>query len=140
LKTKDQESTTVTQNVLIGADGMLFEPYSVDQLVEITELAARVKRERSQERERAALKFLLNDIMHQIDLIAYLKSNGYDVGRGQRKFKQMCAVLDSLEESSREVYFDLAVQMFADAPFPRHIYQKSYAGASSRVKKKMETK
>lgn len=140
LQTKEQDSQTVAENVMIGADGLLFEPYSVDQLVEITALAARVKKERSDAREAAALKFLLKDVMHQIDLIAYLKSVGYDVGRGIRRFKQMCEVFRTLEGNSKEVYYNLAVDMFSEAPFPKKIYQKTYKGASSRVKKKMEQK
>lgn len=140
LETDSQDSSTVAQMVMIGADGLLFEPYSVDQLVEITELAARVKQERSLGREEAAVRFLLNDIMRQIDIIAYLQSNGYDVGRGLRKFKQMCSVLESLSPESREIYYRVAVETFENAPFPDNIYEKSYAGASKRVKEKMEKK
>lgn len=140
LQTKEQDSSTITQNVLIGADGFLFEPYSVDQLVEITNLAARVKKERAEEREQAALTFLLKDIMHQMDLIAYLKANGYDVGRGFKRFKQMCTVFQTLEPASKELYYKLAVDLFSEAPFPKKIYQKSYSGASKRVKEKMEKK
>jgi response regulator RpfG family c-di-GMP phosphodiesterase len=140
LQTNEQSSSVVAENVMIGADGFLFEPYSVDQLVEITELSARVKKERSQEREAAALSFLLKDVMHQIDLIAYLQSVGYDVGRGMRRFKQMCTVFQRLEGESLGVYYDLAVETFSEAPFPKKIYQKSYSGASKRVRERMEKK
>lgn len=140
LQTSEQDSTNVAQKVMIGADGLLFEPYSVDQLVEITELAAKVKADRSKGREEAAIRFLLQDIMRQIDLIAYLRSCGYDVGRGLRKFKQMCGVLDTLSPQSREIYYRVAADMFEKAPFPKNIYEKSYAGASKRVKERMEKK
>lgn len=140
LPAKDQESSTVASNVMIGADGFLFEPYSVDQLVEITDLAARVKAERSAEREKAALGFLLNDIMSQIDMIAYLKSVGYDVGRGIKRFRQMCEVFQALEGDSLKSYFEIAIEKFENAPFPEKIYQKNYKGASKRVKEKMEKK
>jgi DNA-binding NarL/FixJ family response regulator len=140
LQTQEQSSSVVAESVMIGADGFLFEPYSVDQLVEITELAARVKLERSQEREAAALNFLLRDVMHQIDLIAYLKAVGYDVGRGMKRFKQMCTVFQALEGESLGVYYGIAVETFSEAPFPKQIYQKSYSGASKRVRERMEKK
>ncbi|RMG42925.1 MAG: hypothetical protein D6719_05015 [Candidatus Dadabacteria bacterium] len=140
LKTNDQDSSTVAQNMMIGADGQLFEPYSVDYLLEITELAARIKKERSSAREKAALKFLIHDVIEQINLMAYLKSAGYDVGRGIKRFKNMCSVFHTLEGDSLENYFELAVDMFEESPFPKKIYQKSYSGASSRVKKRMEQK
>ncbi len=137
---KDQDSSVVAQNVMIGADGVLFEPYSVDSLVEITELAARVKSERSAGREKAAMVFLLNDIMQQIDLIAFLKSAGYDVGRGIKRFKQMCGVLANLEGDSKSIYYDVAVEKFSNAPFPEKLAQKNYKGASKRVRERMEKK
>ncbi|MCB0332193.1 MAG: hypothetical protein KDD55_01770 [Bdellovibrionales bacterium] len=140
LQTKDQESSTVASNVMIGADGFLFEPYSVDQLVEITELAAKVKAERCLNREEAALRFLMNDIIQQVDMISYLKSVGYDVGRGIRRFKQMCNVLKSLEGESLDLYFRIAVDTFEAAPFPKKLHQDNYKGASKRVKERMEKK
>ncbi|MEZ4754798.1 MAG: hypothetical protein R3A13_10915 [Bdellovibrionota bacterium] len=141
LKNEQQESDQVTANVLVGADGLLFEPYSVDYLVEITKLAAKVKLERSEDREKAALNFLIRDVMNQIDLISFLRSRGYDVGRGIKKLKKMCKVFHGLEDESRLIYLDLAVEIFEDAPLPKKIFQqKSYAGASARVRKKMEQK
>jgi len=139
LRSKDQQSSTVATNVIAGFDGFLFEPYSVDQLVELTELAARVRRERSNEREAAALRFLLNDIMNQIDQIAYLKAAGFDMGPSMRKFKDMCSVLGTLSPESKVIYEILAVDLFEQAPLPKKIFQrKIYGGASSRVKKRQE--
>lgn len=137
----NQESANVAANVLVGADGLLFEPYSVDQCVEITRLAGKVKKERSGAREQAAMTFLLNDVMSTLDSIAYLKSAGYDVGRGFKKFKQMCKVFQNMQGESKQAYYKMAVERFIDAPLPTKMFQqKKYSGASSRVKKKMEEK
>ena len=141
LQTKDQQSSTIANNVLSGADGFLFEPYSVDQLVEITALAAKVKKERSAFREEAALKFLLSDVMNQIDQIAYLKSCEYETGPSLKKFKDMCTVFRALQGESLASYFKIVVDVFEEAPLPKKIFQrKKYAGASSRVAKRMEKK
>ncbi|NDC38072.1 MAG: hypothetical protein EBZ48_08460 [Proteobacteria bacterium] len=139
LKSKDQQSSTVATNVIAGFDGFLFEPYSVEQLVELTSLAARVRKERSGERESAALRFLLNDIMNQIDQVAYLKAAGFDMGPSLKKFKDMCSVLGSLSPESKVIYETLAVDLFEQAPLPKKIFQrKIYGGASSRVKRRQE--
>jgi hypothetical protein len=140
LKTGAQDSTTVAQNVLIGADGFLFEPYSVDQLVEITALAAQVKKERSKARETAAMSMMLTDVMTALDMMAYLKSAGYDISRGQKKLTKMCSFFANLSEGARAIYYEQAVQRFIDAPLPQKVFQQNYKGASSRVKKKMEEK
>lgn len=139
LKTEDQESNTVAKNVLGGADGCLLEPYSVDQLVEITDLAARVKQERSQERQAAALRFLVQDTMKQLDRVWYLKSCGFDVGINMRKLKDMCKVFETLETESHELYLEIVVDAFEKAPLPAFPVKK-YKGVSDRVKKRMEQK
>ena len=135
------DGASVATSMIGGADGMLFEPYSVDQLVEISLLAAKVRKERSGAREEAALKFLLADIMHQIDLIAYSKSCGYETGQAMKHFKQVCSVLTTLEGESKIRYYGLMVDAFEAAPMAQGLYdRKKYGGASSRVKKKMAEK
>jgi response regulator RpfG family c-di-GMP phosphodiesterase len=140
-RSQDQQSTMVAASVLSGADGLLFEPFSVDQLVEITHLASRVKKERSQAREEVALKFLLADVINQIDQVAYLKACEYEIGPSMKKLKEMCAVFGTLSPESKAVYYKLAVDVFEAAPLPKLVFQrKKYGGVSSRVAKRMEKK
>ncbi len=139
LRTEDQDSNTVAQNVLLGADGFLLEPYSVDNLVEITRLAARVKQERSVEREQAAIRFLIQDVIKQVDRVAYIKACGFDVGRNLKKLKDMCAVFDDLLGDSKDLYYENAIKLFSEAPVPE-VVAKSYKGVSDRVRKRMEAK
>jgi response regulator RpfG family c-di-GMP phosphodiesterase len=140
-KSQDQQSTSVASSVLAGADGLLFEPFSVDQLVEITRIAAKVKKERSSAREEAALKFLLVDVINQIDQVAYLKACDYETGPSMKKLKEMCTVFSTLSPESLEIYKKLAVDTFENAPVPKMVFQrKKYVGASSRVQKRMEKK
>ena len=140
-KNEDQSASAVASNVMIGADGLLYEPYSVDYLMEITELAARVRKERSDARERGAMQFLVNDIIAQIDLVSTLKAAGYEVGASLKKLKEMCAVFSTLSPTSLEVYYKVAVEQFEKAPVPKALEKKKlYGGASSRVKKRTEAK
>lgn len=141
MRSKDQESSTVASTVLSGADGLLFEPFSVDQLTEITVLAAKVKKERSSQREEAALKFLLSDVINQIDQVAYLKSCNYETGPSVKKLKDMCTVFQALPPESKDLYTRLVIDVFEAAPLPKLVFQrKKYAGVSSRVQKRMEAK
>lgn len=140
MRSKDQDATKVATNVMIGADGFLFEPYSVDYLVEITNLAAKVRKERADTRERGALTFLVNDIINQLDLVSSMKAQGFEVVTSMKKLKEMCTVFSTLSPESFQVYTDVAIKQFGDAPVPKKIAQKKYGGASSRVKKKLEQK
>ena len=76
--------------------------------------------------------------MTQFDKIAYLRGLGYDVGRGFKRFKEMCSVFKTLSGEELEMYFKLAIDKFENAPIPAA--KKNYKGASARVKKKMEEK
>lgn len=137
----DQQAATVASQVISGFDGFLFEPYSVDNLVEITDIAARVRKERTQAREEAAIRMLMADIMNQLDLVAYLKQINGESARAFKKLKDTCAVLQTLTTEARGVYERIAIEMLENAPLPKKVFQrKHYSGASSRVKKKMEDK
>lgn len=134
-----QDSSTVAENVMIGADGFLFEPYSVDSLTEITMLAAKIKRDRCRAREAAALTLVINDAINQVDLIAQLKRRGMDLGPNMKKFREMCAIFRNLNQESFQNYATIAVDKFQAAPLPV-IGKKKYSGVSDRVKKLLEEK
>ncbi len=141
LPTKEQASGDVAQAMMIGADGVLFEPYSVDILVEITLLAAKVRKERRAARDEAAFRFLLNDLIQQIDVIAYSKSCGYEIGPAMRNFRQACAVVSTIDADSVDIWYKTAVDMFEAAPIPAALLQrKKYGGASTRVRQRMTEK
>ena len=140
-KMEEQDSTTIAEQVMVGTDGFLFEPYSVDSLIEITKLASRVRRERSEARQATALEFVITEFMNHINLIAYSKSMGLDVGRAMRKLREMSCFLHTLEDDSKQIYFNLVTDIFKNAPVPTRIFQrKKYTGASTLVRKKMEKK
>jgi DNA-binding NarL/FixJ family response regulator len=80
-----QDSSSLAACMVYGADGFLFEPYSVDQLVEITQLAAKVKGERAEKRERVAFSLLLKEVLQQLDMVAFRKSVHADLTRSWSK-------------------------------------------------------
>jgi len=139
-RNQEELSATFAQSVLLGVDGFLAEPYSVDALDEITKLAAKVKRERSDAREEAAIKFLMSQIADQISIVAQLKGHGLAPGRETKKLTEMCEIFKSLDDSARQRYHRIACDVFENAPVPKAPKVKAYGGTSSRVKKRMEAK
>lgn len=141
LKAKDQEGSTVASNVMLGVDGFLFEPYSVDSLVEITRLARRIRAERSAARVKLAITLSLSEVIQQLDVVAFLKSTGVEVSRSMRRLKEMCADMKGVAVEALPAYFEVAVKTFTEILSPRKIFQmKEYSGVSDRVKKRMEEK
>lgn len=138
VKSGAEIGSMVAKSVLLGVDGFLCEPYSVESLTEITRLAAKVKKERYEAREEAAIKFLMTQITEQISIVAQLKSYGMNAQREQRKLQDMCSIFSTLDDASRERYHKIAVDIFETAPVPKPLIKKTYGGASSRVKARME--
>jgi response regulator RpfG family c-di-GMP phosphodiesterase len=141
LQNIEKQSSSIASSVMNGGDGFLLEPYSVDALVEITKLAAKVRTERRDTREKAAIKMILKDVIEQIDLVSYLKASKFEVGVSMRKLRELCSMLTKLEGDAKNACHELMLQMFIDAPLPKKMFQaKSYGGISNRVKKRMEAK
>ena len=136
-----QDTASVAQNVLVGTDGFLFEPYSVDQLLELTKLAARVKKERRDARERAAIELIVRDLISQLDHISHVKACNVDSGLGMKKFRELCSLFKDFDSVKMSYYYDTALRAFEDAPVPKAVPQQNrYGGVSSRIKKKLEEK
>lgn len=132
-----EEGNALIKTILeLGADGILCEPYSVDQLSEITELATFIKRERSQERERGAIVLLVDDIAKQFDLVSLLSATGGELGQSKRALLELSRIAHGLSESGKEYYYEKLIDKFSNLPPPPKAFQaSSYNGASERVKK-----
>lgn len=141
LRDKDQDSTRAAKSVLMGADGILFEPYSVDRLVEITRIAARVKKERGEARQKLAINMILDEATNTLDYIATLKSQGVEAGLLMKQFKKACSSIDDLNPEQRQIFFEVLVETFLAAPLPPELSEGfCYRGVSSRVKSKVQEK
>lgn len=140
-KTKPNDTSEIANYIQMGMDSFLFEPYSVNSLNEITELSARVKRERTVARERLAHTLLVTDLIAQIDLVAFLKSAGTVVGKSSARLHEMAGGLKALSAESLERYYEVALKLFIEAPVPKKMFQvKKYGGVSNRVRERMEKK
>jgi DNA-binding NarL/FixJ family response regulator len=139
LPRKRESNGALAEYMLIGADGFLFEPFSVDELVEITALATRVKKERLAAREMIAVKFLLKDLIKHLDALYMLNSMSMNGVATRNRFEQLCSNLQKLHPESRHLYFELAVDMFGRVPTPNMDRMgRRYEGTSRRVKERIE--
>lgn len=141
LRSRDQDNSTVASTMMMGIDGFLFEPYSVDSLTEMVDLATRVRKEREEVKEKMAATLLTSDIISQLDLIAYLKAQGYSMHASWNKFVELCKRLREVTHDTSTPTFDTFAQLFTEAPLPKKVFEtKSYGGVSRRVRKRMEDK
>lgn len=141
LDAKEQASARLPEYMLLGIDGFLFEPYSVDGLVETANLSLRIKGERREARERLAITVMAKDIIRQIDTLSLLKRYSLTSSKVSQRLTSLGESVRKLSNDSLEVYFKVLVDEMIAAPLPEKQFQvQSYVGASSRVKKLMEKK
>ncbi len=134
-----QASGDIIKDLLTGADGMLMEPYSVDQLTEITRIAQKVKKENQDRKEKLAVKMLIKDLTFFIDLAARAKGLTIDpilAVKAVRKLGTSIALFNEVKKNYfHEEFFNLATDKEASAK--RQVVPKS---PSARVRKIYEEK
>ena len=139
LKSQTESGSDIAQMMMSGADGILCEPYSVDTLVSITHLAARVRKERWEAREKMAMGLIVTDAINQLDLVALLKASGCEPGTSIRALRDLGTKISAISPEMRDIYYDAVVEQFSVLPPPKNAFKtKLYGGASSRVKQHME--
>lgn len=137
LKANAQHQVAVASAMLGGADAFLAEPYSVDRMSEIANIACNVKLNNMRARKRAAISLLISNIMKEFDKLSTYMSRGFNVDRAKKKFIEACSTLKRMQHDSLAVYCDLAIELFENATLPPVI---GYGGVSNRVRQRLERK
>lgn len=105
ISASDQNSSAIATNILAGADSFLCEPYSVDSLQEISNLAATVKQQRIRERQEGAIRILVNDVIRTLDAISLCLYLGQPPGLQMRDFKDIGSAIQGLSDDWKPVYY-----------------------------------
>ncbi len=124
-RTTDDEIEARENAILLGGDGVLCAPFSVDKLQKVTELAAEVRKNRWAIREQIRMKKAMPEIMAKLDLAATVKSEGF---KGE-------------ELESIAIFLGVALDEFEHAEVPEGLDKvDQYKGISHRVRDRIEKK
>lgn len=135
------QNQKLPEYMLLGIDGFLFEPYSVEGLTDTANLALKLRKERQGSRERLAIAVLVKDIMKQVDAIALTKRLGLGSSKLSARLEALGAAIRKLPDETIYPYLNLLVEEMIASPLPEKMSQfESYKGASTRVKKVIEKK
>jgi response regulator RpfG family c-di-GMP phosphodiesterase len=137
LKSASEQHDTIANHVVIGIDGFLFEPYSADNLKEMAEVTAKIKKLNSDKRKLAAMKMLLKEIAKHIDAVSFYKSQKKEVPSATKKLHDACEKLKKYREEYYEIYLEAMIDVFQKMTPPQN---NLYTGVSLRVKQKLEQK
>ncbi|RMD85318.1 MAG: hypothetical protein D6808_05485 [Candidatus Dadabacteria bacterium] len=122
--------------IVLGIDGLLFEPYSAQELSEVIQGTLKHPPLKN---EFSPLSMLIKEIMAELDGVAELHaSQGEKAKAALEEFKQRLSILEGFDEEDLENYYAAAVELFGKSKTPKKI--KPYRGASQRVKQILERK
>ncbi|RMG41621.1 MAG: hypothetical protein D6719_08220 [Candidatus Dadabacteria bacterium] len=122
LEASDQDSAAVTASLVEGGDGFLFEPFSVDTLKEITELAIKIRNKRLDLRERAAFKLLADDAVKYIDKVIEARLEGRDPGYDMKMLRKTEQAIANIGAESMPRFFsELGKHVLGLEPVQREV-------------------
>lgn len=134
VKAGSQEAGDVTGNIISGADGILCEPYSVDNIKEASEFAIQVRRERKRQVMSNVFDLLIRELAKEVDRAALLEKHGRRSDNCKKRLEKMALPLRQLDEEQLALYHELAVEIFSALNGPQ---VSLYEGPSNRLRQRM---
>ena len=146
-----QERTEIADLLLVGVDSCLCEPFSVETLREITELAAQVRKENAERKIISAAGLIVEAALDEIDRRSDQLRLGGRVGPFSHKIMEASQMFRDLSGDKRDAFF----MILADCAEKRRPFEGSkepeggarsargqtvYAGASEILKRRFDAK
>ncbi len=120
----EDRNKCIAEGLLAGTDGFLFEPFSIEDLVDVTKLAAKVKLQRAAARQMMALDFIVKDFVRLIDVYSRLTMMGCDVTKARARVQRMSDTVKSFEPEVQQAFLQSLVEMFMLQPTPDPVFQR----------------
>jgi response regulator RpfG family c-di-GMP phosphodiesterase len=120
----EDRAARVSEGLLAGADGFLFEPYSIDDLVDMSKLAAKIKKKRLVSRQMLSLDFMIKDLIRLVAVYSRLKMMACDTRKAYARLKGVSDAIKSFEPEVQAAYLQSVVETFMLVPVPDPIFEK----------------
>ena len=121
-----------------GADGCLFQPYSVENLKQVIEIAEHTRSLAVEVREGECLRSVLHGIGMEIDRLSLIAKAGA-APKFDKHFLDLALTLAEWHSRSPQLYEEQLLREFCAAQLP-NVSVKPYTGASERVRRMTEQK
>ena len=133
-------SENIARSLATGIDGFLVEPFSVDNLQDSARLAQKLKRQRCESRQKAAVDILISHAVQMIDEAAAQAKKALPYGAQLKKLQSLQVTLKELGPEMKQYYISRAIEKFGDAPVFLEAIKREYFGASKRVQARIMRK
>ena len=133
VKIPDQTTENVASGMLGGTDGFLFEPFSIESLKQVAEIAERVRKKFEDERQKAAFQLIASDVMRCLDELAVATITNENLLAAKKQMQQSARSIKKMTSEQYALYVDIMSSVFENA---RPRAPIGYKGASQRVRDK----
>jgi AmiR/NasT family two-component response regulator len=124
-----------------GFHALIEDPFSVEGLFEIVDIACSVREQFKRAQNDSRLNVLVNDLLAQVRLIGHLSTIGSFNGDHLEAFRSISENLNTLSDAEVERYLDLLAESFVNEPLPPELPPTFfYKGASKRVRQIIESR
>lgn len=138
----NSSEASIAKSVLDGIDGVLLEPFSVDSLQDVTNLAAAVYQQRRRAREEAAVKCLVESVLKNLDTVSCLKAMEEAPGEAMKALKEFKEVLQTLDPGLQKYYYSMLIQQSEASVVPPELtaYKERRAIEEAKALERLEAK
>jgi len=127
--------------LVLGAHNCLKEPYSVDDVKEVTEGAMELSTQFREERDRAGISGMVSEVMKYIDAVYQRIHARRDPGEAMRNLRDTAKVISQIRPELKELYYEILIERFMSADVPYFMPGlANYTGTSKATKKRAEAK
>lgn len=132
VKSSPDGGIPVSEALSLGADCILCEPFSVDNLAQVVELGNKIARDRKG-RARLSATLLVTDILDQIDAAAFLMKSGHNPGILMKSARKLGERIHEIEDEDLGMYFEIVFKLInLKKPMNKELAAEIYRRASER--------
>jgi DNA-binding NarL/FixJ family response regulator len=135
---KRQKRTEVATDISNGMDGILFQPFSVEGLLETTELAHKIRGTSSSNRLKASRHLLSDAITPSLDKITDLFLEGKKSDLIRADLRIILRALMASCDDKKDEYYDHLVDLFDRVPPPAPPKDSDWSLAAQKKRRKLE--
>lgn len=114
----EQDATALASTMVCGIDGFLYEPFSVDGLAQVAEVAQELKRVNQERRIKATIKLIVVEILNTVDDVSVGRSAGRPTPNSSATLARLSDAISRLGPEALPFYYEELIEKSADRIVP----------------------
>jgi hypothetical protein len=114
----EQDASSLASTMIGGIDGFLYEPFSVDGLAQVAQVAQELKRVNRERRIKASIKLIVAEMLNSLDDMSAGKAAGRPTPNSSGALIRMAETVQQLGPDALPFYYDELVDRSMERMVP----------------------